>query len=478
MLASKSFSSTNQITKFASTLQKVFILSGSTSSEIQSSLYELSHALESGTLQGITLRALTREAPMLIKIIKEYTQISDDAFAEIAKNGEITSQIIVDSVMGASDQISQMFADMPVTFAQSMSMVGDILIYIFGDIFQNISIQAGTFISNMLNLFITNFTKIANIIAITISIVLIFTSVFVASFLSANQWVLVLIGSLSLLVAAFNTTGINFKQIIGGIAAAFEGAFNFIKSGVAVIWNAFIDVAEVLATVFINPLQLIIRLFKDTFSNVISVLETVAEAIDFLFQTSLADGLESFKKRINSYADNAIDWLKKHTNASDQAKIDAIHERAESMKIQALTPAEIWQKVVNAYNTGYEVGENIEQKISELKNILDQVQTTTPEVPEMPELPDFGDIGDIGNVGSVGKVGSVDKIKTPIEINSEDLKYLQDIAEREAINRFTTAEINIEQINNNQIDSDLDLDGIINKLNLQLEEAISIAREA
>lgn len=49
-----------------------------------------------------------------------------------------------------------------------------------------------------------------------------------------------------------------------------------------------------------------------------------------------------------------------------------------------------------------------------------------------------GDIAD--NTGS---------IKDSLDITEEDLKYLRDIAEQEAINRFTTAEITIEQTNNN-----------------------------
>ena len=51
-----------------------------------------------------------------------------------------------------------------------------------------------------------------------------------------------------------------------------------------------------------------------------------------------------------------------------------------------------------------------------------------------------------------------------LDISEEELKYWKDLAEREAINQFTTAEIHIEQHNENHINSDLDVDGITKKL--------------
>jgi hypothetical protein len=64
-----------------------------------------------------------------------------------------------------------------------------------------------------------------------------------------------------------------------------------------------------------------------------------------------------------------------------------------------------------------------------------------------------------------------------MEITGEELKYLRDIAEQEAINRFTTAEINIQQTNHNTINNGMDLDGVVSGLDDALGEAIEIATE-
>ena len=64
-----------------------------------------------------------------------------------------------------------------------------------------------------------------------------------------------------------------------------------------------------------------------------------------------------------------------------------------------------------------------------------------------------------------------------LNATEEDLKYLRDIAEREAINRFTTAEIKIEQHNENHIASELDVDGVMDAWANDFAEKLDVSEE-
>lgn len=65
-----------------------------------------------------------------------------------------------------------------------------------------------------------------------------------------------------------------------------------------------------------------------------------------------------------------------------------------------------------------------------------------------------------------------------LSITDEELKYLRDIAERETINRFTTAEINFDMSGmQNTVNNDNDIDGIIERLTDEMTEAVFMVTE-
>ena len=64
-----------------------------------------------------------------------------------------------------------------------------------------------------------------------------------------------------------------------------------------------------------------------------------------------------------------------------------------------------------------------------------------------------------------------------MSVSSDDIKLLRDIAERQAINKYTTAEIKVEMVNHNNISNEMDLDGVVNLLEAKIIEALVTSAE-
>lgn len=88
---------------------------------------------------------------------------------------------------------------------------------------------------------------------------------------------------------------------------------------------------------------------------------------------------------------------------------------------------------------------------------------------------DYADRLTVGGVEDMA--GSMGVIKDSLELTEEYLKYLRDTAEQETVNRFTTAEITIEQTNHNTVSGKMDIDGLVEGLTDKMSEAMFIMAE-
>lgn len=126
----------------------------------------------------------------------------------------------------------------------------------------------------------------------------------------------------------------------------------------------------------------------------------------------------------------------------------------------------------DAYNSGAAVGAGIKDWMSDnlsLGGIMDKLG-----------LNEAGGVSDpIGYGDTLGDIAdATGDTANNTSKSSEELSYLRDIAEKEAINRFTTAEIKVDMTGmTNRIDSDMDLDGVISYLTNGVAEALTVAGE-
>lgn len=286
-------------------------------------------------------------------------------------------------------------------------------------------------------------------------------------------WIIMLILALIVVIFAVcnaiaKMTGIansGFGVITGGVNVVIQFFKNLglTVANIALgIGNAIAALASNMMTAFHNAICSVQSWFYNLLSTALSVIEGICSALNKLpfveFDYSgISSAADDYAAKASEAAGNKEDY---------QSISDAFNEGFTTF--DAFQDG--WES--DAFNAGAAWGDGIADKVSNFS--LSDVfgQTDIPNVGDYTS--GFNDA--IANSGVGDSIGNIDdntgKIKDSLDVTEEDLKYLRDIAEQESINRFTTAEVTINQTNNNNVSSDTDLDGFITALDDAMGEAI------
>lgn len=273
-------------------------------------------------------------------------------------------------------------------------------------------------------------------------------ALFFAAIAAVNKFAGTTLSAIGIVSGAIAVAG----AFIGNI---FVAMINFTMDVFAALWNYIAAFANFFANVFNDPVASIARLFFDLADTILSLLEALAGAIDALFGSNLAGAVSGWRGNLKGWVDSTYG-----RGEEVMAKVSA-----EDYHLQRFEYSGAWDA---GYNFGSGLGGAAKfDPSSYLGGIL----------PGAGAAADLGDqVGGIG--GGVNDIaGNTGAIKDALDITEEDLKYLRDIAEQEAINRYTTAEITIEQTNNNHIRGSMDLDGVVSRLTDAVNEAANIIEE-
>lgn len=123
LLAGNAFSSNDEAIAFAEQLNKMFVVSGTSSQEASAAMYQLNQALASGRLQGDEYRSIIENAPMLANAIADSMGVSRAELKELASEGAITADVIKNAMNLCADDVNKQFEAMPMTFGQAMNLI-------------------------------------------------------------------------------------------------------------------------------------------------------------------------------------------------------------------------------------------------------------------------------------------------------------------------------------------------------------------
>lgn len=287
-------------------------------------------------------------------------------------------------------------------------------------------------------------------------------------------WIIVLIIALIAIIFAVcnaiaKMTGIansGFGVITGGVNVVIQFFKNLglTVANIALgIGNAIAALASNMMTAFHNAICSIQSWFYNLLSTALSVIEGICAALNKLpfveFDYSgISSAADDYAAKASEAAGNKEDY---------QSISDAFNE--------GFTTFDAFQDgwASDAFNAGAAWGDGVADKVSNfsLSDVFGQT--------DIPNVGDYtsGFADAIANSGVGDGIGNIDdntgKIKDSLDITEEDLKYLRDIAEQEAINRFTTAEINVDMSGmQNTVNSGDDIDGFMTKLTDSVNEAV------
>lgn len=534
LLAGNAFNSSEEIIAFMEQINKQFQIAGTEASGINAAMLQLTQAMGSGILRGEEYNSVLEQAPNIMQNIVGYIESNNslvDAIAaemgmkseelagnvwsnmkDIASNGLLSAKLVKNAMFWAADETNAKFESMPMTFSQ----IGTSLQRTASIAFQPVLEQLNEIANNeafqeFINKAVEALSIAAGIALEIISLLISFASVVADNWsaispivygaaaalavyygwqllcaiatgvmstkqnilnavMAANPIMLVVLAIIALValfyaaVAAVNHFAGTSVSATGLICGAFAALGAFLLNTVIGAINAILQIIWLAVEPFISIIEWVLNIVNggfDSFGGAVANLigniiswflslgKVVTKIIDAIFGSDFTSGLNSLQESVLSWGKN-----------EDAITLD----RAAPMIDYRMDYDEAW-------DAGYSFGEGIDESIAnfDLSNWLG-----TDNIPNQDDYKDLSNYV-VENVDDIA--GNTEAIKDAVDITEEDLKYLRDIAEQETVNRFTTAEIHIDQTNYNTISSGMDLDGIVDGLTDAIGEAVNITAE-
>lgn len=491
--AGAAFTSNDELIAFMEQVNKQFVIGGASAQGQAAAMLQLTQAMAAGALRGEELNSILENAPGIARAIEQYMGIAEGSIKSYAEKGAVSATVVKNALLSIADETNAKFNGMAMTWGQvwtqmgnialkvtrplltainwlanNLSVIGPILLGLGAAflVFQvaahwtQIAAVATAAYHAVVNLLSIGFGVLTGNTAAASAAVFTFNSALLASPIT---WIIMLIavviGLLYGVVAIINKVTGSSISATGLICGAIAVAGAFIGNTVIGLLNALIQyIWAIFVAPFLGIVEWILNVcnggfnsFGDAVANLIGQIigwflnlgKVVTTIIDAIFGTNWTAGLESLQSSVTAWGknENAI------TLDKNAPTIDYRFEYGD------------------AWAAGNDFGKGIDAKIGGMFN--------TGSLGDSSSF-DLSSIAD--NTGLTAD--NTGKTADALAVTEEQLEYLRDIAERDAINRFTTAEVKIDMTGmTNRIDGSADLDGVISQLTEGFTEALVTAAE-
>ena len=538
--AKDAFSSSAEVVQFANLIQKQMTIAGASTQEAANAELQLSQALGSGVLRGDELNSIFEQAPNLIQNIADYLDVPIGKIRTMAADGELSADVVKAAVFAAADDINANFESMPMTWGQMWTKFQNDATMAFQPVLQRLNDLANTdgfqiFATNAVNdlavvagVTLDIFEGIGNVagfvsdnwgtigpivygvaaalavyaayVGIVNAVELVSNGIKIAACLAsyahaaatgteasatavatATQygfntallacpitWIVVAIMAAVVAVIAlanhFSGAGHVAQSTFGAICGGVMVVITFFKNlGLAVanialgIWDALGACANNIGVAFNNTISNVQSWWYNLLSTVLSVVAGICEALNKLPFVEF-----DYSGIVNAADDYAAKSAEAANNKDEYTSVsDAFNDGMGTFQYDSYS---------DAYASGAAWGDGVTDKV---KNTFSSKATSIPSANDYANaLANSQMATDTANTAK-----NTAKSASSLSASSEDLKYLRDIADREYVNKFTTAEIKVSMINQNKINSNMDLDGVAEHLRSRIEEEMNAVAE-
>ena len=529
--AGSAFSDNDELIAFMEQVNKQFVIGGATAEGQSAAMLQLTQAMAAGALRGEELNSILENAPGIARAIESYMGVAEGSIKQYAEQGLITSEVVKNALFSVADETNAKFESMPMTWAQVWTTMQNKALSIFDPILARINQVANSErFSTVTDGIISGLAGIAAVAGVVLDLLISGGALvvdnwswispivwgLVAAFLAYNTvalitngingamalaegvkaaalamstgatfaataaqyglnaallacpitWIVVLVIAL---VAAFYAavaaihhfagTSLSATGLIMGafaVAGAFLinlvlGVVNFVIGLGVELYNLIATFANFFANVFNDPVGAIINLFAGMFDFILGIVESAASLIDTVLGTDMSSAVAGFRNTVATKVEEIV---------GDQVEVMEKLD-ASDYQIQRIEYGDAWA-------AGNDLGKGIEDAVGGLFDF------------DLGTGEDYGagfTMDDIANSAAL-TAENTGATADALTASNEELAYLRDIAEREAINRFTTAEVRIDMTGmTNRIEGNADLDGVISELTNGFTEALVTAAE-
>lgn len=546
--AGNAFKSNAEVVAFMEQINKQFVIGGASAVESSNAMIQLSQAMAAGALRGDELNSILEAAPEIARAIEKSMGWAEGSIKSYAEKGEVTAEVVKNSMLNMADETNKKFNSMPMTFGQVMTSIQNKALMSFQPVLKQINEIANSknfdhmvdgtvgaisavasaatvafgWITSVAGFLYDNWSIVGPLILGVVAVLgglklamlavngvqLIGTAItkgymiakgalmVVTGLLTGAEgaatvaqqafnsallacpitWIIIAIVALIAIfyaaVAAVNKfagTSISATGILTGVFAT-AGAFigntvigvvNAVITWFITLWNIIAAFANFFANVFNDPVAAIQRLFLNLFNCILDIVSGAAGLIDKITGSDLSGSIDGFQNKVNKWAQNKIPEQKEYVKRVDPSKY-TINKRFD---------------YGDAYNAGYNWGKNLgsskSKKTPTAKDYMSKANKNYTNT-----LSKAADPANAATAANTAKTAAnTAKTANSVSATQEDLSYLRDIAEQEAINQITSPVINIDMTNNNTVNSSLDLDGISSMLRSKVEEEMYASAE-